>query len=169
MKHLILLFVFILSINIFSQVSPELIKVKQITNIDGDARNASFIIGNDYYYSNPFIFFEVHKDRFSNIYSLSYDRSKDEFNNPSAITNDSCLNLNPICFNNFLFYQTNKNGNWDIAYKIYKDSIWSETQYVAKSIDDEIEPVLFLNNPFIIQRFNKNYVSEKQFSLYFYL
>ena len=148
MKLITVIFFLILSLNLFSQDFPELSKVIQISNVDGDAKNASFISSHDYYYSNPLVFFEVHKVSNSNIYSLAYDQNQDEFNNLKEITNDSCLNLNPVCLNNFLFFQTNKNGNWDIAYKIFTDSIWSETRFVTNSLDNEIQPVSFINAPF---------------------
>ena len=144
MKSILFLLILFLSINLFSQ---ELAEVKQITTVDGDARNVTCQTGN--FGNNPPIFFEVHKNGFSNIYRLINDLwGTEEWDNLTRITNDSCLNINPVCQNNFLFYQTNKNGNWDIAFKILKDTIWSETKYLANSQEDEIQPTLLLNGSF---------------------
>ena len=144
MKLSALLFFFILSINLFSQ---KLSEVKQITNVDGDARNINFDAMN--YFYNPPIFFEVHKDGYSNIYSLTYDRNMGEFSDLNIITNDTAQNINPVCVRNYLIYQTNKKGNWDIAYKIFNDSEWTETKYLAESVDAETQPVSFYYGPFV--------------------
>ncbi|MEO8398649.1 MAG: T9SS type A sorting domain-containing protein [Ignavibacteriaceae bacterium] len=137
MKFNIFLSIFIFTVSLFPQERSE---IRQITNVDGDARNVSF--PNDLYLDAQ-IFFEMHNNNYSNIYNLKYDWNNDQFNNLSLITNDSSLNINPLIFNKFLFFQTNKNGNWDIAYKIFEDSVWSETKFVANSFDDEVQPTLF--------------------------
>lgn len=133
MKRLSILLFLILTANLIAQDRSI---IKQITNVDGDARNgvmvSQFFRG---YVSG--LFFEFHKDSTSNIFRMEYDLQKDDFSDPEIITNDSCLNINPVVANNFLFFQTNKNGNWDIAYKIFLDSTWSETKYAINTLYDE--------------------------------
>ncbi len=136
MKIINIFLFLILSINLFPQVLSE---VNQLTYVDGDARNIFLPIFN---YAKQ-IFFEVHKDNYSNIYSMVYNWENQEFDNLKAITNDSSMNINAALMGNILSFQTNKNGNWDIAYKIFSDSVWSETKYAANSSLDETQPALF--------------------------
>ena len=63
------------------------------------------------------------------------------------------MNINPRCihtssyseFKDFLFFQTNENGNWEIAFKTKKDSVWSNTKFVDVSSADEITPSLLFD------------------------
>lgn len=150
MKTILLLLIF--SFSIFPQTSSS--GIQQITNVAGDARNVSIEL-NTGFDSNPIIFFEVHKDSISNVASINCDLKADKFSNPVLITNDSCLDINPkaVQFNNLghtediLFFQTNKLGNWRLAYKIRKDTVWSETKFVDSSSVDETNPTLFDFDP----------------------
>lgn len=115
-------------------------QIKQITSGDFDARNPAMVRG-------PFIdpngiFFEMHTDSGSNIVFAKYMRGPDEFEDPILITSDNFLNINPVAVPEFVFFQTNKNGNWDIAYRKYINNNWSETEYLVNSNEDEINPVV---------------------------
>jgi len=152
MKTILLLSIF--SLSIFPQSSKS--GIQQITNVDGDARNV-FIPNNPYLNINPNIFFEIHKDSISNIVSIYYDQGSDKFSEPNYITHDSSLNINPkyiqfpdyTDYKGFLFFQTNRNGNWQIGYKIRRDSVWSKTKLIDSSTVDETNPTLFLRNPYL--------------------
>jgi len=56
------------------------------------------------------------------------------------------MNINPQLISTFLYdtlfiiYQTNRNGNWDIAYNIYTNNQLSPVYYVANSGLDETNP-----------------------------
>jgi hypothetical protein len=152
MKILILLFA--ITFNLLGQSSN--FKIRQLTNVDGDARNP-FISENPYSDYQPDIFFEVHENGASNIASIDYyDASKRKFSEPVYITNNSYLNVNPRCiqfpsysdFKDFLFFQTNVTGNWQIVYKTRKDSVWSETKFVDSSSVDETDPSLLFIGPY---------------------
>lgn len=151
MKILILLFT--ITINLLGQSSVS--GIEQITHVDGDARNPflpTFVNG----YTYPNIYFEIHRDNISEIASIYYDQNTSKFSDPVYITDDSCLNINPqfaplTSFSNLsgiLFFQTNKHGNWQIAYKIKYDSIWSDTKFVDSSAVNETNPTLLLSNPY---------------------
>jgi len=152
MKTIILL---LLSINsIFPQL-PNL-KVRQITNIEGDARNP-FIAQDPYLNFQPDIFFEIHKGNSSNIAFTNYYNSQSRrFSAPVYVTNNSSLNINPKCIqfpsysglNDFLFFQTNETGNWLIAYKTRKDSVWSNTRFVDSTSIGETNPSLLFVRPY---------------------
>ncbi len=152
MKTILLLLIF--SFSVFPQSNR--LGIQQITNVDGDARNV-FIMADPHWNLSSTVFFEIHKDDVSNIASIYYDQNAGKFSDPFLITNDSCLNINPEAvrvpkgssFEDILFFQTNKDGNWKIAYKIRNDSAWSETKFVDSSADNETNPTVFLlNNPF---------------------
>ncbi len=150
-----MIILFLIFINTLYPQSTNL-KVRQITNIDGDARNP-FIAQDPYLNFRPDIFFEIHKGNSSNIaFTNYYGTQSKKFSTPVYITNNSFLNINPKCiqfpsysdFKDFLFFQTNETGNWLIAYKTRKDSIWSNTSFVDSSSIDEENPSLLFTGPY---------------------
>lgn len=117
-------------------------QIKQITSGDFDARNPVMARG-------PFIdptgiFFEIHTDSGSNIAFSKYLHWPDAFEDPILITSDNSLNINPAAVPEYIFFQTNKYGNWDIAYRKYLINGWSEIEYLVNSQEDEINPVPML-------------------------
>ena len=146
MKTIVLIIIFA------SSLFPQSINLRilKITDVDGDARNP-FIAPNPYLEFQPNIFFEIHSGNTSNIASINYyDFRNKKFSTPVYLTNNSHLNINPRCiqfpthsdYDDFLFFQTNENGNWEIAYKTRKDSIWSDTKFVNGSSENETNPSL---------------------------
>ena len=152
MKTIILLLIF--ACTLFPQSSN--LKIKQITNVDGDAKNP-FIAQDPYLNFQPQIFFEIHNGNASNIASADYFNAlTQKFSAPVYLTNNKFMNINPKCiqfpsyseFDDFLFYQTNENGNWLIAYKTKKDSIWSDSKFVDSSSVNETNPSLLFIGPY---------------------
>lgn len=123
---------------------------KQITNFNYDSRGASFPI---YPFSlsstqiSP-IFFEAHEGNISNIMMMSYDSFTDSFFNPIPLTQNDAKNIKPIAwgFDYYpsnkinLIWQTNENGNWDIAMRTLNDSGWTEKRLLLNSPEDETNP-----------------------------
>ncbi|HZK88149.1 MAG TPA: hypothetical protein VFC27_03260, partial [Anaerovoracaceae bacterium] len=118
-------------------------QIKQITNLNADCRNLSCggYLGNVSYYT-----FEAHKENSSTVYLGQYFPNADSFAVIMQVTHDNFMNINPkLIYSNdsiFIVYQTNKNGNWDIAYQIYRNYQLSSVYYVADSSVDEINPVV---------------------------
>ncbi len=151
MKTIIILL--IAACSVFPQYSY--LKIRQITDIKGDARNP-FVPQNPYMQGPMYLFFEIHNINASNIAFIKYySNDNGKFPEPVKLTDDSFSNINPRFLqtqnyldNNFLFFQTNKNGNWEIAYKILKDSVWSELKFVDSSTTDETNPSLMFIGPY---------------------
>ena len=140
------------------QLSAQDFQVKQITEGDYNARNPAMARG-------PFIdpsgiFFEMHTDSGSNIAFAKYMHWPDAFEDPILITSDNSLNINPAAVPEFIFFQTNKNGNWDIAYRKYVINNWGEIEYLVNSQEDEINPVpLLFSEPSLA--FNQSILFQK--------
>ncbi len=63
------------------------------------------------------VFFELHKNGYSNIYFIKYNSSTQTFGDTVAITRDFAININPSFKSNVgLIFQSNRNGNWDIMF-----------------------------------------------------
>ena len=117
--------------------------IRQITNGDFDARNP--FIYKDEFGSYPPIFFELHKNGYSNIYQVNYNSDDHNFSDTIAITNGNHLDVNPSFERSIgLLFQTNRNGNWDIAVLPDINNSWGEMKYIASTSEDE-------DNPKIIQ------------------
>jgi hypothetical protein len=139
MKKLSLVFLLLLQFVILPQNSF----IRQITSGDFDARNP-FIYKDEYAFNAPPIFFELHKNGYSNIYSINYNSSNSSFGDTVSLTSDNYLNLNPsIETNSGLLYQTNKNGNWDIVLMPDSNGNWGTLKYLTNSVADEITPKYF--------------------------
>ncbi len=135
----ILLFVSLLA----SLISAQSFHIKQITNLNADCRNLSCggYLGSVSYYT-----FEAHKGNSSSVYLGQYFPVADSFAVITQVIDDNFMNINPkLIYSNdsvFVLYQTNKNGNWDIAYRVYINNQLSPVYYVADSSADEINPVV---------------------------
>ncbi|MBI5727242.1 MAG: T9SS type A sorting domain-containing protein [Ignavibacteriales bacterium] len=90
-----------------------------------------------------------------------YNALTDQFTNPVKIVDDGAKNLNPAVQmfwdgsgrKIIVYYQTNKNGNWDIAYSIFDGAVWSTPQLYAATPADETNPTT-LKNQFVNSRYN---------------
>ena len=147
------LFFFCLYSFLSYQILAQPFQKKQITNFNYDARGATFPnypVGVSYMQISP-IFFEAHEAGSSNIIMMSYDSVTDSFFNPIPVTLTNFLNINPVAdaSNDWdsginLIWQTNENGNWDIAFRILKDSVWSYKELIINSPANEINPKFVL-------------------------
>ncbi len=136
--------IFFLSINLFPQD-----QVKQITFNDSMSSNVSFYYHPDGSYSIPYILYELFSGSSINIYNMYYESAADSFIALPPVTNNSFQNKNPVGIiqrdSQLVFYQTNKNGNWDIVYKYSTPSGWSDEIILLGSSEDEEKPK-FLEN-----------------------
>ncbi len=138
MKPKIILCLFILQMIILPQTNF----IEQITIGDFDARNP-------FIYKNSFgeyreLFFELHKNGYSNIYSIKYNSDTKKFEDTVALTSGNYLNINPVFKPNLgLLYQTNKNGNWDIMLLPDSSGVWKSPRFLTNSLSDEISPKFF--------------------------
>lgn len=133
------LFLLLISCSLFPQNNF----IKQITFGDFDARNP-FIFNNGYGYEGNPVFFELHKSGAANIYYKTYDGINHQFNDAVALTTNSFLNINPSYHpSSGLLFQTNQNGNWDIALIPFNNGNWGEMKFLTTSQSDEINPNLF--------------------------
>jgi len=134
----ILLFVFLFA----SLIIAQSFQIKQITNLNADCRN--IVRSERGIQGGSYFAFEAHIANVSSIYLGQYDAFADSFSIILNVTNDNFTNINPqlIAENDSLIiiYQTNRNGNWDIAYNVYKNNILSPVYYAANSLADEINP-----------------------------
>jgi hypothetical protein len=91
-----------------SLILPQTNFIQQITSGDFDARNP-FIYKDEYAFNPPPIFFELHNNGFSNIYSIKYNSDTKKFEDTIARTSGNYLNINPSFESNSgLLYQTTK-------------------------------------------------------------
>jgi hypothetical protein len=132
-----------------SLICAQSFQIKQITHLPEDCSNyvRSYAQGfGDSYYA-----FESHMGNASTINLGYYDAANDSFYIIRNVTDDNFMNINPQLINYydtlFIIYQTNKNGNWDIAYNIYTNNQLSQPYYIANSIGDEINPGVAVHGP----------------------
>ncbi|MDR3611618.1 MAG: T9SS type A sorting domain-containing protein [Ignavibacteriaceae bacterium] len=132
-------------------VCAQSFQIKQITNLDADCRN--FAKSGPATYDPRYFVFEAHTGSSSNIYLGRYYPLADSFAVITNVTNDNFININPklvisgLLDSLFIIYQTNKNGNWDIAYKVYVYDQLSTDHYIANTSMDEINPIVSLIDP----------------------
>ena len=135
MKKLSLVFLLLLQFVILPQNSF----IRQITSGDFDIRNP--FIYKDEFGSYPPIFFELHKNGFSNIYQVNYNSDEQNFSDTISLTYGNHLDINPVFERNAgLIFQTNRNGNWDIAILPDSNDNWGEMKYIANTSLDEQQP-----------------------------
>src|ERR1035437_2952393 len=118
-------------------------EIKQITNLNADCRN---LTRGGFEYGIPYFVFEAHTGSSSNVYLGQYIPGADSFPVILKGADDNFVNINPkLQYSNdslFIIYQTNKNGNWDIAYQVYSNNQLSPAYFAADSSADEINPVV---------------------------
>ena len=150
-----------------SLINAQPFQIKQITNLNADCRNlycGRYFMGSIYYT------FEAHKGYSSSVYLGQYSPATDSFSIVANVTNDNFMNVNPkLLYSNdsvFIIYQTNKNGNWDIAYRVYLNNQLSPVYYAADSSADEINPVVTTINELFWSRYNQSVSYEKGNSVF---
>lgn len=121
------------------QISAQEFQIEQITSGNFDARNPYAPKGPSYSGS---IFFELHSGSSSNIAYVDYVDFTDIF----MITSDGFININPTGSKGLIVFQTNRNGNWDIAYRKNINMVWGDVEYIANSTEDEINPTHFYSS-----------------------
>jgi hypothetical protein len=130
--------------------------IKQISQIDNNARNLRFILSNPYEswdINNQYVF-ESHSDSSINIVFGDYDAAGDSFYNQYLLTNNGYQNKNATgryfsySLNTFIIYQSNRNGNWDLFSLVFHDSIWSEEKLLFDLITNETDPIIIRDNEF---------------------
>ncbi|HSL90845.1 MAG TPA: T9SS type A sorting domain-containing protein [Ignavibacteriaceae bacterium] len=130
--------------------------VKQISQIDNDARNLKFVFDNTSVPPNERgeYTFESHFNGSINIYFGYYNALSDSFYDQIPLTNNSFQNKNSsgisvirnpshIGKKTFIIYQSNKNGKWDLAARVKEFDLWSEEKILFNTSSDLINPVLF--------------------------
>jgi hypothetical protein len=131
-------------------INAQSFQIKQITNLNADCRNINCGGYNGYANNAAYYTFEVHKENSSNVYLGQYSPYSDSFTVITKVTDNNFMNINPkLLFSNdsiFIIYQTNMNGNWDIAYRVYFKNQLSSVYFIADSSVDEIEPVVMTIN-----------------------
>jgi len=139
MKKLSLVFLLLLQFVILPQNSF----IRQITSGDFDARNP-FIYKDEFTFNPPPIFFELHQNGYSNIYSVAYNPAGIFFEDMVALTFGTDLKINPSFESNSgLLFQTNQNGNWDIVLIPDSNGIFGNPVFLASSPNDEFSPKFF--------------------------
>lgn len=133
MKKIILIVVTILFISSnFSQT----FEIKQITSGDFDARNP--FISDFSFWEIPLVYFEMHSGDSSNIVVMGYDPFTDTFLGITPLTTGNALHINSYeDFNHGIVFQTNANGNWDIAYRPYTIGNWGPVKFLVSTAQDE--------------------------------
>lgn len=123
-------------------------QIIQITNDEYDARNP--FINHAYYYAySDFLFFEMHRDNFSNIYAVSYDSQNQLFTDTIRITSGDYQDVKPSAddYEN-LYFVTNRNGNLDIAFKPYVNGNYGDIKFLTDSQEDEYDYIIVHSNSY---------------------
>ena len=148
MKKSFLAIIFILiSFNLYSQSISG--PIKQITFFDSDAKHPEFFKNSLYNFNKKGLLFEINSNQTTNIGLLSYDIETDTFDNFVKITDNNYLNINPLGIDLFngdkiIFYQTSRNGNWDLAYREYNNN-WNNEVVFADPSGNETNPSVIEN------------------------
>lgn len=121
-------------------ILPQTNFIQQITSGDFDARNP-FLEQSFFTNDSLKIFFELHKDGYSNIYTVKYNSSTQTFRDTVAVTKGPAININPS-FKSYvgLLYQSNRNGNWDIMFASDSNYSFGTIRNLTNSSEDEIYP-----------------------------
>lgn len=129
--------------------------IKQISQIDNDARNLKFLRSGLYFFveSSEYVF-ESYSDSAINIYFGYYNPLTDSFYNQIPLTNNNYLNINPTgrkineAGRSIVLYQSNRNGNWNLIARTKNNDDWSEEQFLFNSNDSETKPVLIKDDEY---------------------
>jgi len=131
--------------------------IKQISQIDNDARNLKFILANPHevWQTDWQYVFESHTDSSINIFIGYYSPEGDSFFNQHPLTNNNFQNTNAcgrrISYSSnsvIVLYQSNRNGNWDIFARVLQGSVWSLEKPLFNSSNDETSPVIIRDYQF---------------------
>jgi hypothetical protein len=173
MKKILLLFSFFTALAVAQTFS-----IKQITNLDADCRNIN-CGGYDRNSNNVYYTFEARKGNSSNIYLGQYSPYADSFDVVTKVTDNNFLNINPklLYLNDsiFIVYQTNMNGNWDIACRVYFNNQLGPAYFVSDSVSDETNPIIstineegyYNQNSFVAyERGNSVFIKDVHASIY---
>lgn len=153
--------------------------IKQITNFDYDSRGAvipSYPLGVSIFPYSP-LFYEAHTGNSVNIMMLTYDAMSDSFFNPTELTKNNFQNINADA-NSYDYYpnmkinlvwQTNENGNWDIALRTFNGYSWSPKKFLVNSSADEVNPKFLAKHqqPFL-NLYDIEILYERDNSIYLY-
>ncbi len=148
MKKLILLIIISLSA---IHAQPE---IKQITDFGFDVKHPSFPVPfKEGFTLGNYLFFEVHNADSANIAMMNYNFANDEFENLVYLTRNGFINKNQDAFmisvnDCIAMWETNMNGNFDIAYSKYENGNWLPVQLATETSADETE-ISFVKNQLI--------------------
>jgi hypothetical protein len=144
--------IFIYASTVLSQINQP----KQLTDFGFDSRNPSFIeysLNEPTYLFPSEIFFEAHTATSINIYTMSYNVESDSFLQPIPITEGNYKNKNltgTITFDSvpykLILWETNVNGNWDIAYSKNYGGGFTPPQLLVCTEEDETSPSIVLDH-----------------------
>jgi hypothetical protein len=130
----------------FVSISAQTFGVVQITSGDFDAKNPSIFSQN---FWEGRVYYEKHEANSSNIIMIKYNANSNSFQDTVELTSGNALRINPYeDFSANAVYQTNENGNWDIAYKLYNNGGWDSTIYLENSSADEMNLSPFYNSDY---------------------
>ena len=76
-------------------------------------------------YGDGRVYYEKHETNSSNIILIRYNGYTNSFEDTVELTSGSAMSINPYeDFSLNVVYQTNENGNWDIAYKEFENGVF---------------------------------------------
>jgi hypothetical protein len=124
------------------------------------------------------LFFEGIQDSAVNILNLKYDSETDSFYQLSQITSNNYLNRKvtgsyidnyPLHDYKIILWETNQNGNWDIAFSVDSGDGWTAPGIYFNSVEDELDPS-FAFHPYFFFYNNNQYqvVYSKGSSIFLY-
>ena len=132
MQKFVLFLIFLL---INSKIFPQAFEIKQITSGDFNAKNPIISV---YGFENAGICFEKRVENASNIIRIKYDSYTNSFEDTVELTSGNWMNINPYeDFSQGIVFQTNANGNWDIAYRPYSIGNWGPVKFLVSTEQDE--------------------------------
>lgn len=152
---------------------PQQFQPKQITDFNFDSVNPVFL---QYPFNIPwfsqeteFFFEAVYNDSLSSICLLKYDQVSDSFFQFTELT--PVIDSNVIhrkaegrLIENYpgtpfkiVLWETDENGNWDIAFSVDSGNGWTGYDLLLSSAEDELDP------SFIVDLFMYNYQAQFQF------
>ena len=138
--------VIVISVLFISSNFPQTFEIKQITSGDFDAKNPSFSAFN---YGDGRVYYEKHETNSSDIILIRYNGYTNSFEDTVKLTSGNTMNINPYeDFSMNVVYQTNENGNWDIACKLFNNGVWDSTIYLENTLEDETNLSPFYTSDF---------------------
>ncbi len=144
---------------------------KQITDFDFNSRNPVFLkypSNMPWFSQESEIFFEaVDNDSLVSICSITYNTALDSFYQLSYISSNSISNsyivnrkVDGKYIENYssisykmLLWETNENGNWDIAFSSDSGNGWTPHSLLFASSEDELDPT------FVLDPYDRNYTN----------